>query len=133
MSPRTRKRLLLICLVGTVFAAGLILGYRAWDQREMLRVTLIWARLAPLPASAKDFRIATEGGMFTRSFRASFTAPLGDIERWLRDSPGTRDITPFKPSSSSRKFIISPGEGANQAEVTVDDITGAVRIYVSWS
>jgi len=99
----------------------------------MLRVMLIWARLAPLPASARDFTIAKEGGIFTRGFRASFSAPPAEIELWLRESPGTRDLTPERPSPTTRRFLISPEGGAQHAEVTVEDSSGGVRIYVFWS
>ena len=112
---------------------GLVFAYRAWDRREMLRATLNWGRLAPFPAAAQDFTITKEGSMFTRGFRASFIAPLADVERWLRESPGTRDLTPERPSPTTRRFLIAPGGGAQHAEVTVDDSSGAVRIYVCWS
>jgi hypothetical protein len=131
MNPRTRKRLQILGIVGVVCIVGLFFAYRAWDRHEMLRVTLIWGRLAPLPPSAQNFTITKEGSMFTRAFRASFTAPATDVDRWLRESPGTRDVTPEKTSPTARRFLMSPGDGAEHAEVTVDD-SGAVRIYVYW-
>ena len=71
--------------------------------------------------------------MFTRAFRASFSAPIEDVEQWLRESPGTREATLERPSPSTRRFLIRPGGGAQWAEVTVDDSSGEVRIYVCWS
>lgn len=140
MSPQTRKRLLLLGMAGVLCCTiGLFFAYRAWDayrareRQEMLRVTLIWGRLAPLPKTARDFTITKEGSMFTRSFRASFTAPVADVERWLHESPGTRDVTPSSPSPSVRHFDIAPGDGAQHAEVTFDESSGVVRIYVFWS
>jgi hypothetical protein len=99
----------------------------------MLRATLTWGRLAPLPASAQDFTVVKEGNMFTRAFRVSFSASLPDVERWLHESPGTREVTPERPSPTSRRFLISPGGGAQHAEVTVEDGLGTVSIYVYWS
>jgi len=123
-----------ICVALTLLAlVAALLGYRAWDRSEMLRLTLDWGRLAPLPESKQDFTIATEGGLFTRAFRTSFSAPMADVERWLHDSPGTRDVTPERPSPTSRKYLIVPGGGAEHAEVNVDESCGAVRIYVYWS
>lgn len=133
MNPRTRKRLRLLAIAGVVCFVGLVVAYRIWDRQEMLRVTLIWGRLAPLPVTARDFTIIKEGSMFTRAFRASFTAPVADVERWLRESPGTRDVTPERLSSTTRRFLIWPGGGAQHAEVTIDDGSGVVRIYVYWS
>ena len=133
MNQQTRKRLQILGIAGVISIVGLFFAYRAWDRHEMLRVTLIWGRLAPLPASAQDFTISKEGTMFTRAFRASFAAPTADIARWLRNSPGTRDLTPEKPSPTTRRFLISPGGGAQHAEVTVDDSSGIVSIYVYWS
>ena len=106
--------------------------YTAWQKHEMLRAIRDWGRLVDPPASAKNFTIKKEGNMFTRSFRASFTAPMADVEQWLRDSPGTRDVVPKHPSPSVRFFRIKPGGGALSAEVKVKD-SGEVRIYVSWS
>ena len=114
------------CLIGLYFA------YSAWVKKEMLGAVMEWGRLAPPPASAKNFTIKEEGNMFTRSFRASFIAPTADVEQWLRDSPGTRDVVPKHPSPSVRFFRIKPGGGAVSAEVRVKD-SGEVKIYVSWS
>jgi hypothetical protein len=71
--------------------------------------------------------------MFTRSFRVSFSAPAADIERWLQASPGTSEATPDRLSPGKRHFLIMPGGGAGHAELTVDDETGTVSIYVYWS
>jgi len=133
MNQQKRKRLQILGLGGVICIVALFFSYRVWDRHEMLRITLIWGRLAPLPTSAQNFTITTEGSMFARAFRASFTAPVADVDRWLRDSPGTRDVTPERPSPRVRRFLISPGAGAQYAEVTVNDGSGMVRIYVYWS
>ncbi len=71
--------------------------------------------------------------MFSRSFRVSFSAPAVDVENWLQASPGTNEVIPDVPSPGRRHFAIKPGGGAQHAEVTVDDKTGHVSIYVYWS
>jgi len=102
--------------------------------REQLEIPLEWARLAPYPASARDLKATTEGRMFSRAFRVSFQAPAAEIERWLKDSPGTREAMPaHHPKPGVRHFEIRPGGGAQHAEVTVEDATGTVRIFVYWS
>lgn len=98
-----------------------------------IKVTLEWGRLAPLPSSTTDFTITTRGNMFNRSFRVEFTAPPGEIEQWLKQSPGTRETSASAPSPGVRRFEIAPGRGAQQAEVTVDDSKHRVVIYVKWS
>ena len=114
-------------------AAGAVLGYRFWHLGEMLRATLDWGRLAPLPASTHDFIITAEGSMFTRAFLASFAAPIADVDDWLRDSPGTHGVIPERPLPASRRYLIVPGGGAAHADVTVEEISGLVQIYVYWS
>jgi hypothetical protein len=103
------------------------------DVRTAIRCTLEWGRLSPFPASAEQITITTEGSMFTRAFRASFTAPAPDIERWLQDSPGTRAAISTSPSPGVRHFEIAPGGGAQHGEVNVDDALHSVSIYVFWS
>lgn len=120
-------------MVAVVCLIGLFMAYRAWDRHQMRRAVLEWGRLAPFPESARDFRIQTEGSMFSRAFRVSFTAPIADIDRWLGESPGTRDVAPERPGANVRRFLISPGKGAQKAEITVEDSTGEVRVYVAWS
>ena len=101
------------------------------SQAEMIPPILAWGRLAPFPKSAKNLEIHTEGGMFTRGFRALFTAPAADVERWLKASPGTREAKQPEPATI-RRYDIAPGDGANRALVTVENGT-LVEIYVSWS
>jgi len=105
---------------------------READKRSGIEATLEWGRLAPFPKSARDLVITTQGNMFTRSFRVSFSAPKEDIARWTEESPGLRETQPEK-QNSQRKFVIKPGGGAVYAEVVIDDATNQVRTYVAWS
>src|SRR4051794_28571534 len=107
MKPRTNGILLWLCGVFLVGICGVAwLGYTSRDRASAIDCTLIWGRLAPFPASAGSFTISTTGNMFTRGFRSSFTAPATDIEQWLQQSPGTRDIQPSSPSPGIRQFEI---------------------------
>jgi hypothetical protein len=99
----------------------------------MIRLTREWARLAPFPEGASNLEVSTAGGMFTRAFRASFQTSPPIIEKWLSDSPGTKEIEPDRSDSGVRRYRIHPGGGAQHAEVTVDDNSHVVRIYVDWS
>jgi hypothetical protein len=103
------------------------------NQASALDATREWGRLDPLPPSAQQLTIATHGSMFTREFRISFVAPPEDIEAWLKSSPGTREAIVTTPSPGVRLFRITPGGGAEFAEVTVDDALRRVSIHVYWS
>jgi len=101
-------------------------------QKEMMALVLEWGRLSPFPASATNISVMTEGSSFTRSFRASFTAPKQDIESWIKDSPGLNETTPEELSGNKVQYVIAPSGGANRAEVTIDYGLNQVEIYVSW-
>jgi len=128
MNPRIRKYLQVLGILGVVCIIALFIAYRAWNRHEMLRATLFWGRLAPLPPSAQNVTVTKAGDILSRVFRASFTAPVADVDRWLRESPGTRTVTPERTLPTVRRFLIFSSNGAN-AEVTVDDL-GEVWIDV---
>ena len=128
---KNRTKLILLALGALVALCSW--GICSHSQSSAIDCTLSWGRLAPFPHSALSVTISSEGNMFTRAFRASFTAPAVDIERWLLESPGTRSVVPEIPSPSVRYFLIAPGGGAQHAEVTVDDSQHLVFIYVYWS
>jgi hypothetical protein len=143
----TRKHILVglagfvcICVIGAVVGFfGIFIFVFSGEsgtplfKQSAISATLKWGRLAPFPSTAEQFSITTEGNMFTRAFRASFTAPPSDIEQWLQQSPGTREVSPTTPSPGIRRFQIVPGGGAQLAEITVDDTKNRVFIYVAWS
>lgn len=72
--------------------------------KNMLKSARHIGRLAELPSSNTDFKIATEGSVFTRSFYIAFNAPLEDIEKLILNSPGLKDIEP-KIYSKEYMFI----------------------------
>jgi len=103
----------------------------AEEKKSAIDATLEWARVAPFPSSAQEFTIKVEGGFFTRTFRSHFKAPKGDIDIWIKQSPGLMEAEPSY-AEGKRKYIIKPGGGANRAEVTIGD-DDAVEVYASWS
>jgi len=139
MKTRTKRILLLLCGIFILGGGVAWLGYSilspnsSRNRASAIEATLTWGRLAPFPQSAQHLVISTDGGMFSRAFRASFIARAADIEQWLQQSPGTREVSPETPSRGVRYFQIAPGGGAQHAEVTVDDIQHRVSIYVYWS
>jgi hypothetical protein len=138
MKPRTNR---LIVALSLVLAGALAfgLGAAAWltysslQRASAINATREWGRLAPFPALAQDLTVTTHGSIFTREFRTSFVAPPEDIEAWLQNSPGTREAVVTTAVDGVRHFQITPGSGAEFAEVTVDDTQHRVFIRVYWS
>lgn len=130
------KRPSLIALAGLLCAVTLWYAIDRYQRnllRQQLEIPREWGRLSPYPASAKNLRSSTSGSALTRSFRVRFSAPGDEIERWLKESPGTRDVVPEQRGPGQRRYLIKPGGGAQHAEVNVDDEQGLVSIYVYWS
>jgi hypothetical protein len=73
------------------------LVFRASDT-DALATASTWARLAPLPASARNLHVDVKGSMFTREFVVTFTAPPHDVRQWLKGSPG--------PSSATQEYRV---------------------------
>jgi hypothetical protein len=103
------------------------------NKKEMIEITLKWARLAPFPRETKDFKIYTEGNSLTRTFKGSFTASKESIKKWTMQSPGIQDAKVEVISKDNKRYIIKPGEKAGYAEVIIDYETGKVNFEVSWS
>ena len=145
MNNKVKSPKLIISLAGTILfialvaLAGLFFALSnsrdnqdPAKQKEMVSLVLEWGRLSPFPTTATNVSIKAEGNSFTRSFRVSFTAPKQDIESWIKDSPGLNETTPNELSDNKVQYIITPGGGANKAEVMIDYVLNQVEIYVSW-
>jgi hypothetical protein len=142
-SPRRSwvKRALLGCgllaFLGILIAV--VLGYYLFspnsslNRKSTIQTVMEWGRLADFPVPPKKLSIQATGSMFTRGFRVRFQAPAAEVEKWLKASPGIGDSALERPTSTTRKYSIRPGGGAQHAEVIVDDQTHTVMIYVYWS
>ena len=102
-------------------------------QTDMIQTTLEWARLAPFPQEAQNFNIQTEGSALTRTFKGSFSCSEDIIISWVEQSPGIQDAEVENISETKIRYIISPGGGANYAEVVIDYEMGKIEFRVSWS
>ncbi len=115
---------------------ALIVGGYFYIQRanyySAIEATKEWARLNDFPATATNLTVETEGSMFTREFTIQFDAPLSDIQIWLNESPGTKDVVPTI-NGNTGKYSIEPGGGALHAELDLDESTGHVTINAYWS
>ena len=107
-------------------------GWVVFGDGNAIKITREWARVEPLPASARDVRVKVNGNMFTRGFIVEFTADRKDVEAWLTASAGTREAK-FELKDGVRRYVIRPGGGAQYAEVVVDEKTWRVRVRAQWS
>ncbi len=103
------------------------------DRASAISLTREWARLAPFPETAKNLSIVVTGNIFTRGFKVSFRAPSADVQAWLAQSPGTKDLEPTMRPDGSRHYKIQPGGGAQFAELVVSPDGTEVRIRTFWS
>jgi hypothetical protein len=135
---RARSVTLGVLALLVLLTAGCRVGRREAERRndEALKTALEWARLPPLPPSAAELEIETEGSAFTRAFRVSFRAPEAEIEAWAAESPGLQESLPEVNDEGTQSYVIAPGGGAAYAEVTItplEDGLALVEIYTYWS
>jgi hypothetical protein len=92
-----------------------------------------WARLNPLPVPSSAVHVETKGSMFSREFIVTFTGKREDILAWLNASSGTQN--PYRDSASVLDMhqTISPGGGAQFAEIAIYERGTKVVIHVYWS
>lgn len=117
-------------LVGVAAAGAMYLRYA--NRLSAINAATKWARLAPLPASAKNVQVETKGTMFTRQFVITFDAPPAVIQQWIAASPGPSSATQ-SIAGSVTTYAITPGGGAQFAEVKVDLNANRVVIRTYWS
>lgn len=118
---------ILLVVIVTNWAA-----FQGANHDNAIEVTKEWARLADFPLNARKLTIKTSGNMFTREFTIQFEAPVADIERWLSDSPGTKNVTP-SIDGNNQHFEIEPGGGAVHAELDFNVKLRRVTVNVYWS
>jgi hypothetical protein len=102
-------------------------------SKDMIDVSRKWGRLAEFPSTKKDFIIQTEGSMFTRSFRGSFSDTEDRVAQWLKDSPGIKEGRVEGLQDGSTKYHLKMGGGAMAGEVIVSKGGRDVTLYICWS
>ena len=128
-----RRVLGVALLVAAVAAAGGVVAVQRANRESAVATTLIWARLAPLPASARGVSVDASGSAFSRTFDLSFQAPANDLRQWLRASPGAASAAAEPDPSGAVTYRIAPGGGAQVARVVVDYARERVAVHVEWS
>ena len=133
---RKTKRIAIGCLGAFTLYGGCWLFFdieSPLNRNSAFSAVYEWARLEPIPSAAKNISISTTGSMFSREFNLNFDASKADIESWLSISPGTKSVTPEKTVQGDLYFKISPGGGAQGAEVTVSSEGTHVWVHAYWS
>lgn len=102
------------------------------NRQSAIDAAATWARLAPLPPSAQSVDVDIRGSAFTREFVITFTATPADIQQWIAASPGPSSAS-LSTVGSVTTYAITPGGGAQFAEVKVDSSVNQVLIRTYWS
>lgn len=121
----------LIIFLAIAVAFSVVL-YRQYDQREIIRITREWARLADFPENAKIISVEKLGSTFNREFQLKFTAPAENVRKWLAASPGISQAVPVIEENIER-YSIKPASGTQFAEVIYNLETNEIHIRVYWS
>ncbi len=102
-SRRLVKLFLATCTAFVLLVAVTIYCLEPSKQHK-IEVALVYGRLGPLPASARDIKVATVGNLFSRNFWLRFKADASDIELFLESSEGVRNVKPllFKTADERR-------------------------------
>jgi len=132
----TRRRLLKFIAAGAILlvvsATGGGLYIQHVSRQSAIATAITWARLAPLPPSACNLQVEVKGSMFTREFVLTFDASPAITQQWLAASPGPSAATQTVAGPIAT-YAITPGGGAEFAEVKVDSRTGHVVVRTYWS
>jgi hypothetical protein len=104
-----------------------------WNKTEAIETALSWGGLANIPNSALNIIVDTEGSMFTREFIIEFNCECDDIEEWISQSPGLKNINPAIEDHGILIYQVPGKEGAIGGIVTIDKNKGKVTIDMSWS
>jgi hypothetical protein len=121
---------LAVLFVAIVTAGAMYVSHA--NRNSAIATATVWARLAPLPHSARNLQVEVKGSMFTREFVITFDASPAVIQQWLASSPGPASASPTVGGAITT-YAITPGGGAGFAEVTVDHGAGRVVIRTYWS
>lgn len=119
-----------VVLIGLVAVGAAYMA--CTDPQSAIDTTIEWAQLAPLPHSARNVEVDVKGSMFTREFVITFDAPAADIKRWIAASPGPSSAT-ITVAGAITTYAITPGGGAQFAEVKVDAELNRVVVRTYWS
>ncbi|GAB4370666.1 MAG: hypothetical protein Kow00121_11560 [Elainellaceae cyanobacterium] len=102
------------------------------NRDRVIQTACLWARLAPLPKSARHVVIDSSGELFTKAYFVRFDAQAEDIEAWLTASPGIVSEHTRLLDTGEIQYQIEPRDAAF-AEVILSADRQKVIINTSWS
>jgi len=102
------------------------------NEESSIQTSLKWARMAPLPENSYNIEVTPSGSSFTQEFLVSFRATENEINAWLSKSPGIQDAE-IVTRNNGVTYKVTPGGGAQFAEVKVNWDTLVVKIRAYWS
>ena len=123
MTRKTKTLLGGLAVVGLLITAiGIPIVYRHLALSYLCQT----GGVAPLPPTASDVALLYMPFRFEAT--ASFRAPLGDIQEWLRQSPVLKDVPGERLNDGRMQYRWHP---SLETVVIVDESTGRVEVYVS--
>lgn len=143
---KTKRRGMYIGLIGLAIISAVFV-WNDLHKESAIDAALEWARLEPIPESARDVTVVLQGNMFSREVWVFFSADFGEVNEWVDSSGGFRDALTnavyadeiishgVKRLSSTPRmthYAITPGGGAQFAEAIVF-FNGDVIIHGYWS
>lgn len=101
-----KKRLAVIISLALVTLASVF--YSHYQHQERIRATLAYGELALLPPSVTNVEVATEGGLFSRTFWLTFRASDTELATWLKQSPTLTKIPTAQLTRADYRSLRAP-------------------------
>ena len=95
----------LLCIIIVIFIFCNI------DRGQTINKPLLICNLAKLPFSAKIIYANKTGSIFTRGYKLRFYAPIVDVDKWKKKSPGF--INAIYAPPADEMVVISSGTNKN--------------------
>lgn len=102
-------------------------------QEDMLELSLLWGRLAPLPQNIENFKIQTQGSRFTRGFTFTFNASQKNIKLWLNKCDSFLDCKIEKVDDNTTRYLLKPEGDASFTVLVIYWNKGEVYFNTYWS
>ena len=108
-------------------------AYSPINQKIAVTNALEWSRLLELPDSAHNIEAETSGNIFTREIEVTFKASSEDIDKWISESPGTKNVIPIILSNGNSKYLVEKMEKVSFSELIIYKNENKVYLITYWS
>ena len=120
-----------VFLVFCIFPPNVVMNFIPFYHDKMIQDTVEWCRIDDFPV--QGIEIEVKGSVFSREYVGSFIASKELVDVWVENSPGLQNAKTEILSKGVIKYIITPGGGAQYAEVVIDFEYGKVTFRTYWS